>query len=73
MECTPLTVTAPKPSFGMPVHGPTSAVALGYLAWAGTAFQWGTVNAAGLVAGIADVRGTGAFPGDDAWSPPPCS
>lgn len=69
MECTPLTLTAPKPSFGMPVDGPTTAVAFGDRPWAATALEQGAVH----VAGIADVRGTGAFPGDDAWSPPPCS
>lgn len=69
MECTPLTVTAPKPSFGMPVYGPASDAAPAGLAWADVSFERGSAH----VAGIADVRGTGAFRGDDAWSPPPCS
>jgi hypothetical protein len=70
MDSNIITMTAPKPSFGMPVYGP----ALLESPRRGTTVSICATAPAvqAHVAGTADVRVKGAFLGDNAWRPPIC-
>ena len=68
MDSNITTMTALKPSFGMPAYGPAL---LGSPRRGTTVSICATTPAVQAhVAGTAGVRLTDAFPGDNAWRPP---